>query len=146
MAADAPLFGPDVGGNDLIAQLQTYLALAVMHLAKAPPPSLKTTVLADLTAVEADYTGYAAKTLTAWTGPFNTSLGGSSILSPLASFSPTGTTISNTIYGGWIESAGGVLELIFTLSTPVGLGSATDVLSLVAEFMLPGYGVIHQLD
>ncbi len=146
MDAELPLLVPNVGANDLLALLQTAMANSTLHLCKAVVPDDPATVLADLTAIEADYTGYAAKTIVAFSGPFDIPDVGASILSPLENFSPTGTAVANTIYGGWLQDAAGNLLFAFQLPTPTPLTSPTDVLSVILQPEYPGPGTVHQID
>jgi len=56
---------------------------------------------------EADYTGYASQTLGATPVAMLNPEGDIVAQFPHLTFTPTGTTITNTIYGYWVEGTGG---------------------------------------
>jgi hypothetical protein len=90
---------------------QTALASSVVHLYKQgfnPTPS---TPLADYTAQEADYTGYATQTITAFADPILAPGSGYQIQGPLQQFVWTGALpgVSNNIAGAYLVDSGGTL-------------------------------------
>ncbi len=146
MESSANLVSPQVGALDQLTQLQAYLALSTVHLFQAafiPGPG---TVIGDLTAIEATYTGYAAKVITAFSAPGLDAEGVATMLGLPATFAPTGTAITNVIHGGWIQSAGGILEFAFVLPTAKGMASAVDFLNLVVGVQQPGPGFVSITD
>lgn len=100
---------------------QTILALSVVHLFQssfAPEPS---NVLADYTAAEADFSGYAAETLTAWFDPILAPGSGYMIQSPWTQFAFDSTpgTPTNNIGGCYLLSAGGAIRLTVIFDQPI---------------------------
>lgn len=145
MVDDQDLFVPLVAGNAMATAQQTTLINAKVRLCKSVVPEDDNTVRADLVAIEADYTGYAAKVVAAFSGPFNDADGKAALISPLQNFNPSGSTVTNSIYGGWVEDSTGVLLYVFRLANPVPMLSALSNLALVIEPRIPGPGVVHQL-
>jgi len=88
------------------AEIQALLAVSKMKLFQNNITPNQNTLLAELT--EADFTGYVEATLTVWGDPYTDVInGGVSITAPSHQFVTTDpTTIPNTIYGYWIETAG----------------------------------------
>lgn len=112
------------------------LADATVHLIKEPLTPTPGIEVADLEAIEADYTGYAAVTVDpvgeAWIDE-----DGNGVLSfQGAHFQPTTpTTVGNTIYGWWLEGLTGstfegLVVAVAILSEPIGLESALDALDI----------------
>ena len=101
-------------------------------------PTLDTTV-ADLTAIEADYDGYAASSAVVW---------GSAFLEPLTSdavsaggsktFVKTAGIVTNTVYGWWLESAGGDLLAAGKFDTPLSFVNVGDGYVLTPEIRYGG--------
>lgn len=108
-----PFLYPNVGALWVALQMQTALAGAALRLFQSGVVTLTAaTVLADLTAEEADYTGYPAggEVIAAWTDPLLNPAGGASIESGLFQFQIAAPyTVPNTIQGWFIVEAGGVL-------------------------------------
>lgn len=90
------------------------------------------TVAADLAAIEADFTGYAAVTETTLPDPYPDQVnGGVSFEVPTIQFQVDDpATVGNDIYGGWFESSAGVLLGAFSLLTPWAMQNALDALPL----------------
>jgi hypothetical protein len=128
---------PAVGAKELATLVKAGLANAKIRLFKAPaPPINDATVLADLTAHEADVDGYAAAVIAAWIGPYQDPDGGSSIRSGEVDFNyvPAGPPLvnNNSIAGFWIETAGGILVAIVVFDTPLNLGVGHVLLPLTS--------------
>jgi hypothetical protein len=126
---------PAVGAKELATLIKAGLAGATVHLLKAPaPPIDDATVLAALTADEADVDGYAAATVAAWIGPYQDPDGGSSIRSGELDFNyvPVPLVNNNSIAGFWIQTAGGILVAIVIFDTPVNLGVGNILLPITA--------------
>jgi hypothetical protein len=98
-----------------VTAIQTDFLTAELHLVKALVPLLPGMVTADLSAQEADFSGYAAITLATMPDPFvDGVLGGVSFSMPTRQFNTASpTTIPNDIYGGWLETTGGLLIVAF---------------------------------
>jgi hypothetical protein len=128
----------DVPGNAslqaaLVETLSTIYATAtppVIHLAAAifaPGPNLDPTTL-----TEATFTGYAALPITTFGVPHL--LANGTIVAEATSavnWTPTGTVITNTIYGWWMVDHTGKLLGSGLLPTPVLMDSLTSFLMLV---------------
>src|SRR5579864_2661869 len=124
---------PAVGAKELATLVKAGLANATVHLLKAPPPTIDdATILATLTADEADVDGYAAATVAAWIGPYQDPDGGSSIRSGELDFNyvPVPLVATNSIAGFWVQTAGGVLVCIVIFDEPVTLGVTNVLLPL----------------
>ena len=90
------------------------------------------TVSADLTAIEADFSGYAAVTETALPDPYPDAInGGVSFEIPTIQYQVADpATVGNSIYGGWFESSGGLLLMAWWLLTPWPMDVALHALPL----------------
>lgn len=93
------------------------------------------TQLSDLTAIEANYTGYAAIPLATGTGYVDPN-GNAIAQSQLCVFEPTDAVTPNTIYGWWVDDGTNVL-MAGNLANPVGLTDATKQLALVLQDSFP---------
>ena len=103
------LLYPNAGSLWLAEVAQTALANSVLSLYQTGSVVLSpTTTKAELEAAEADYTGYATQTVTAWMAPLLNPLGGASIDSGLKQFAIASPyTVSNVIQGWWLEDSTG---------------------------------------
>lgn len=130
-------FFPLEGCRESASEMQTVLANSVLHLFKSdlvPDPS---TPLADYTAAEADYTGYAAETMAAWNTPILAPGTGFMIGSPLVQFEVGSTpTTTNIIGGAYLVDAAGDLRMtiIFTAPIPMELDGQGIPINLVWLF------------
>jgi hypothetical protein len=117
-----PVFYPNVGALWMAGEVGTLLAVSEMHLFQSTIVPDVNTVLADLVAEEADFTGYADIALTVFGAPYLVPVGGAAVNSPAVQFN-TGdpTTVANTIGGAWIQTAGGDLVLIDVFPTPIAM-------------------------
>lgn len=103
---------PNAGALWGAGLLKTALALSEIHLFKSGMsivvnPGL---TLAELELAEADYTGYAAEEVTAFSVPLLNPIGGASVNSGSVQFQIAAPyTVGNVIGGGWIQTTGGVL-------------------------------------
>jgi len=94
------------------------------------------TPIADLEALEADYTGYVEATVVAMLGPFLAPGSGALIQTPLVVFEPDAPfTITNSIMGWWAEDAAGVLICGATYPEPIPMEGAGNVAQV--SFALP---------
>jgi len=102
-----------------------------------------TVVLGDLTV--ADYSGYAQVDLT-WAAPSVSDDGNVETQSNQATFRPTGTVITNQIYGYYVKNAGGDLIGGGTFEGgPLPMESALDVIKLTVvarPSLMGGYGSV----
>jgi len=131
---------PNTGSLWLAGVVQAALANSEVHLFQSGSVTLTPlTVLADLTAAEADYTGYALETVTAWFDPLLNPLGGASIESGLLQFSIDAPyTVSNMIGGWWVEETGGELVCAGEFPTPRPLAGAGDGIPFNIELVFGG--------
>jgi len=113
-------FFPLEGCRESATEMQTVLASSVLHLFQDsldPDPS---TPLADYTAAEADFTGYAAETLTAWNTPILAPGTGYMIGSPLVQFEVgAAPSVTNVINGCYLVDAAGDLRMVVIFTSPI---------------------------
>ena len=125
---------PNQGCVELMGTIRTALALCEVKLGKAPVPLAPGTVLADLTAVEADFGGYAPIAVTALLPVFVDPIGGASAQIATIQFQCNGSAPSNNIYVWWVENAGGDLILAGDFPAPVPMAVATDAIPMDIKF------------
>jgi hypothetical protein len=102
----------------------------MVKLAKAPfsptPTSDPTTF------TEADFDGYAAKTVAAWAAPYLNGDGAAETIgTSVLTWSPTGSVTPNLIYGYWLMLGNGDYGGGEAFGTPVSLNGPTTALSMV---------------
>lgn len=133
-----PLQYPNSGALLLAGVVQTALAASEVHLYQAGTIVLgPTTTLADLTAEEADFTGYAAVTVANWLDPLLSELGGAAIDSGLNDFAITAPyTVPNVIQGWWVQDAGGDLCVAGDFPVNKGIAGAGDGVRFNIELVL----------
>lgn len=123
---------PNVGAMQLAAVQRTALASAVLHLYQAISQPLNAgTVLGNLT--EADYSGYAAKTVTSWLAPYLDPAGGASIQSGTQQFqfvTPVGDPVTNTVLGFYLQDADDNLILVGSFDGSVPMAAPGDAIPL----------------
>ena len=108
-----PVFYPSAGSLWLAGITQAELAGSKLKLFQSSLTPTVNTTAADLAAAEADFSGYAEITLTAWGTPYLNPAGGAATNSPCGQFNTADpTTITNNIGGAWVETAGGDLVII----------------------------------
>lgn len=120
----------NLGGLELAALLQTALAAGKLRLTKSLVVISKTTPVATLIAAEADFSGYAAETLTTWLPPYVEG-DAVSMLSPAVQFDLDGTAspiVPNTVYNWWVELAAGDLIVAGTFASPIPMVSGGDAI------------------
>lgn len=100
----------------------------------------KATLLADLT--PADFDGYAAKTIVTWGAAFLDPAGLATTLAPLQTWTQSGDTTPNTIYGAYYVSVGGDLIWAERFATSIGMADATSVLNMVPKFQSGDLGEV----
>lgn len=107
------------------------LAAVKIKLTKAQIAILPSTILADLTAIEADYTGYALHTIT-WDAPSLDLAGAVQVVGSISVFRPTGTTVTNQIYMCYIvDTTAAILYFAGDLDgAPIPMLSALNQLQL----------------
>lgn len=117
------------------ADVADYLADLKIHLTKAEIAITNATTLAELNAVEANYTGYALQTVV-WLDPSVADDGTVEVLSEAMEFRPTGTTVTNVIWACYaLAAVGGALLFAGSLDgAPITMGSALNSLVLVIRY------------
>jgi hypothetical protein len=118
----------------MLGDLVTDLTGATVHLSETQPTLTPAIARTDLTPGESAFTGYAAATLTAPTGPYpDTIRGGVSLFIPTLTFSASNpNTAGQDVVGGWIQAvaAGTKLVLPFLFFEPVPMQVALAELNL----------------
>lgn len=117
---------PNSAALYLAGLVRTALAASKMALYKAiAQPISPSTVLADLT--EADYDGYAQKTLTTWNAPYLDPAGGASIQPGTQQFDfAAGAGDTNVILGFYVLNAAGALVFIGNFDAPIAMAHNGD--------------------
>lgn len=127
-----PLMYPRAGQQWLAGIVRTALAASEMKLYQSSLVPTELTTLAELTAAEADFTGYAPIAMANWGAVFQSPLG-AAIQSPLNQFQVTAPVVTtNDIGGAWVETAGGVLVVIISFPEPVAMATALSAIPLTA--------------
>jgi hypothetical protein len=135
----ATQFQPVAGCLESATEMQTVLALSVLHLFKDglnPDPS---TPLADYTAAEADYDTYAAITLTAWNNPILAPGTGYMTMSPAVQFAvgPSDPVTPNLIQGCYMLDAAGNLRLVVIFDAPLPMQVAGQGIPIQLSWLFP---------
>jgi len=114
------------------AAIQTPFVTGKLKLIKATIALTPGMVAADLTAIECDFTGYVAKTLTALPAPYPDLVrGGVSWTQPTQTFAVGATpTVFNDVFGGWMEDSGGLLLQAFLFNAAIPMQAVGDALAL----------------
>lgn len=112
----------------MLSQWKAYLGTTIsVHLYKTAVIPTLDSIAADFT--EADYTGYAAVAMGGYLLQYWQSQG-AAVAWPTtpALFQPTGSAITNTIYGYWMEFTGspGLFLGAELLPTPIPMASVAD--------------------
>jgi hypothetical protein len=127
------------GAIDQADAIKTAYAGAVLSLFKETFNIQPTTTKAELEAIECDFTGYAVETIAAWLGPMLAEGSGAQIWSGSVLFeSAPPYTTQNTVYGWWLETAGGIAIMAGTFPNPISMGSVGQALPM--ELYIP-FGV-----
>lgn len=118
---------PQTGARAIAEAMRTHLVDCDVGLIKAPFPLDKQLTLADLT--EANYSGYARKTIAAHEQVYDDPAGGATFQSPLQQFNfvapvAPAEPVPNTIYGFFVLDDAG--ELIMVGDFEAGLPMATN--------------------
>lgn len=117
---------PNTAALYLAGLVKTALAGSKMCLYKAitAPPS-PSTVLANIT--EADYDGYAQKTIAAWLNPYIDPAGGASIQSGTQQFDFVSVPlVTNNVLGFFILNAAGLLIALGSFAAPIAMTQTGD--------------------
>lgn len=137
ITSDAAVQGQVNKSADLTAKKAGDLAAATIHLFTSNNVPTAFSVLADFT--EAVFTGYAPIAVTAWNAN-ELSLDGnvSTDATNVATWVGPGDATGETIQGYFVRSAGAGTPYLYAVKfpAPVALRVPTDVLALVATFVL----------
>ena len=116
---------------------RTVYAASVLKLFISSLVPTSSTPKSALTAAEATFTTYVAKTLATWFAPIYAPGSGYMIVSPLVQWD-TGATdpvIGNDIGGAWLEDAAGVVRMVVIFDTPAPMQIANQGIPLnLADF------------
>jgi hypothetical protein len=124
---------PAVNQLAMVTSIKTAYATGLLKLVKSAIAFTPNLDVATLTAIEADFSGYAAKTLTTLPPAYYDVVnGGVSFTIPTQQWTRTlGTPdVPNDIFGGWIENAGGDLLMAWGITTSWGMQAVGDALPL----------------
>lgn len=123
---------PNGGAMILAATVRTSLAGSKLCLYQAiANPLSVSTVLADFT--EADYSGYAQKTITNFLAAYLDPTGGASIQSGTQQFqfvTPVGDPVTNTILGFYLLDSDGDLILAGSFENSVAMAADGDAIPM----------------
>jgi hypothetical protein len=133
------VFYPRAGQQWLAGIVRTALANSKIRLFQSTLVADDLTDLATLEAAEADYDGYAEIAMVAWGAVYQSPLGAAT-QSPQVQFQPTGSVVTNSIGGAWIETAGGVLVSIIGFPAPKAMASTLDAIP-ISEILRFGTGL-----
>ena len=124
----AALWFPLAGCRQNALERQAEYANLVVHLYKSTLVPTVATTLAELTAAEADYDGYASETMTAFFDPILAPVSGYLIQSPQVQFAYVDGSgqVSNTIGGAYFVDSGGALRMILALQPAEYIGMAAN--------------------
>ena len=112
-----------------------YLADAHIGLYKTAVPASEATVKADITAVIANFDGYAEANID-WLAPSIADDGEVEVVGTVPEFRPTGATTPNSIVGAFITANSDDALLFFGNidNAPVELAATTDALVLTVRY------------
>lgn len=121
--------------DDAVNPNPGYLDQATVKLTKSSVPINENTTQTELETAEADFTGYAAATIT-WNDPSVAADGTVEVVSDQIEFRPTDDVTPNEIYDIWIAK-NGAGELLFAAEfdgAPLPMGNSEDSLFLNIRF------------
>lgn len=117
------------------ADVADYLADLKVHLTMADLAITEATLLAELTAIEATYTGYALETVV-WLDPSVSDDGNIEVVSTPMEFRPTASTVGNNIYACYcLAAVGGALLFAGPLDgAPIPMASTLNAILLTIRY------------
>lgn len=123
-----------------VTLMKTPYATGKLKLFKSAIPFVPTLAAADLDAIEADFTNYAAIVLSTLPAAYvDPVAGGVSFTIPTQQWDVDPTpTVGNDIFGGWIETSAGLLLMAWQLDSPYAMQLAGQ--SLALELTLNFFG------
>lgn len=124
---------PTLNQIAMVTAIQVDYATGLLKLVKSAITFSPGLTVADLTAIEADFSGYTAKTLTTLPVPYiDVVNGGISFTIPTQQWTRTlgSPDVGNDIFGGWIENAGGDLLMAWGINPSWGMQNVNDALPL----------------
>lgn len=132
-------FYPLVGCQKKAADFKTLMASSKARLFKSPFFPIAGTPRSDYLAAECDYDGYLAGgiVMTAFNDPILSPGSGYQTGSPLVQFAWAHDTddVGNTVSGGWVETAGGIIMLAFNFAQNIPMQQAGQGIPL--NFIFP---------
>jgi hypothetical protein len=136
---------PTAAELELVNLLKVPFATATINLVNSQLALTPGLTLAELTAIEATFTGYAAITLTAIPAAYyDQRNGGISQAIPLSQFNTASPyTIGNDIWGGWMQDAAGNLLMAWQTSAAWAMSGVGDSLPLQIVLNFFGTGAVY---
>jgi hypothetical protein len=132
MPMPAVVLYPNVGAMNNIGLVRTNLVNCEVNLFQNDVTPTPATVLGDLTV--ATFSGYAAIVVAALLAAYLDPIGGASAQIGTVQFDHSGGAVANTIYGFWVETAGGVLILAGRFDQAVPMNVLGDSIPLDIKF------------
>lgn len=126
---------PNGGELLLLDALLTYLGTLTLRLYKNNYTPVDASVAGDFT--EANFDGYAGIALSSWGTPATDGSGNALVQHDTLIFQPTGSGVSNTIYGYYVTEPGGAI--VYAELNPAGgqvVGTPADLYPVVPRFSL----------
>lgn len=120
---------------------------AICQLFQTPITITPNTPLATFTAAVATYSGYASATI-AWSTPSLSNEGIVEVLGTMTVFKPTGSTITNGIYGLYITDSGGT-DLLFAGqfdNVPISMESTLDKIAVTIRYRPQEKTIVAYID
>lgn len=115
-----------------------FLNGAIAHLFQSPMVPSPALTLADFTAIEADFDGYAASAALTWGAVGTDPADRAWVTAQEVEWVPTGTTTPNTIYGYYVTNAAGTALLFWdNFPDPIPVTGPPSVVHAVPTFQYP---------
>lgn len=123
-----------------VTAIQVPYLTGIMRLFSSPIVFTPLLNQAELVAIEATFTGYAEITYTTLPAPFpDQTNGGVSFMIPTSTFVVGATpTVTNEIFGGWLETAAHALLMAWQTTNPWPMQTAGQALPV--EILLNNFG------
>lgn len=125
---------PNSSGLVVGGLIVTQLSTGTLNLFKEDLTLTRNTTKADLVAAVADYSGYAAKAITAPEDAYTDRGGGASVIIPTQDFNFDGADVTpteNDIYGWWLEDTDAKLFACGKFDTPIPMQGVGDSIPLM---------------
>lgn len=123
---------PNVGALAVVGTLRTALEDCTVDLYQNDYTPSPGTVIGDLTV--ADFSGYGQKTVADLLAAYIDPAGGASAQIATQQWDHSGGGVSNTVYGFYVRTAGGVLILAGRFAEPIPMAAIGDSIPLDIKF------------